>query len=137
MPRRTATITALTPAQTLTIAGSAFTELRARPAIEQLVVTALVHRVEQLSFRLLEALYVGVDRRVYRRLLELAEIYSPELVVPLSQEDLAMMAGASRPTVNQILQKLVARGIIELGRREITIRDLPALRATAPTLETG
>jgi CRP/FNR family cyclic AMP-dependent transcriptional regulator len=138
--RRSATIIALEPAQTLAIAGTAFTQLRtSHPGVEGLVVAALAQRVEELSIRLLEALYVGVDRRVYRRLVELAEIYnqssSPDIVVPLSQEDLATMAGASRPTVNQVLQKLVSRGMISLGRRQITIQDLAALRAAAPSLE--
>jgi CRP/FNR family cyclic AMP-dependent transcriptional regulator len=134
-PHRTATVVALAPAQTLTVTGTAFTALlSSHPAVEHLVVAALAHRVEQLSGRLLEAMYVGVDRRVYRRLVELAEIYgqSPsEIVIPLSQEDVASMAGASRPTVNQVLQKLVARHAISLGRRQITIQDLPALRALA------
>jgi CRP-like cAMP-binding protein len=138
-PRRTATVLALAPAQTLMVAGTAFTALRnSHPAVERLVVAALAQRVEQLSIRLVEALYVGVDRRVYRRLVELAEIYeqpSSNLVIPLSQDDLAAMAGASRPTVNQVLHKLVSREIISLGRRRITIRDLSALRSAASSLE--
>jgi CRP/FNR family cyclic AMP-dependent transcriptional regulator len=138
-PRRTATVLALVPSQTLTFAGSTFTSLRAaHPAMDGLIVSALAHRIENLSTRLLEALYDGVDRRVYRRLLDVAEIYATsasEIVIPLSQTDLATMAGASRPTVNQVLQKLVARGVIALGRREITVRDLPALRAAAPGAE--
>jgi CRP-like cAMP-binding protein len=79
---------ALAPAQTLALAGSAFTALRnAHPSVEHLVVAALAHRVEQLSNRLLEALYIGVDRRVYLRLIELAEIYRKppsDTVIPLS-----------------------------------------------------
>ena len=135
-PRRTATVVALAPAATLIVTGTAFTALRAaHPAVERLVVAALAHRVEDLSSRLLEALYTGVDRRVYRRLLDLADVYgtpSGPIVIPLAQRDLATMAGASRPTVNQVLQRLVSRGVITLGRRQITIDDLPALRAAAP-----
>ncbi|MDT4924826.1 MAG: family transcriptional regulator, cyclic receptor protein [Pseudonocardiales bacterium] len=138
-PRRTATVLALAPAQTLTVSGTAFTALRdSHPAVEHLLTAALAHRVEQLSGRLLEALYIGVDRRVYRRLLELAEIYgqpSSDIAIPLSQEDLATMAGASRPTVNHVLQKLVSREMISLGRRQITIRDLSALHAAAASTE--
>jgi CRP-like cAMP-binding protein len=137
--RRTATVLALAPAQTLAIAGTAFAQLReSQPAVERLVVAALVQRVDELGTRLLESLYVGVDRRVYRRLVELADVYSGtdgDLVIPLSQDDLATMTGASRPTVNQVLQKLVARDMISLGRRQITILDLAALRAAAPHLE--
>jgi CRP/FNR family cyclic AMP-dependent transcriptional regulator len=138
-PRRTATVAALAAAQTLTLSGTAFAAvLTTHPSVERLVVTALVHRVDELSLRLLEALHLGVDRRVYRRLLELAEIcneFSPKVVIPLSQDDLATMVGASRPTVNQVLQKLVSRGVIALGRRQITILDMPALRAASPNIE--
>ena len=135
-PRRTATVIALVPSTTLALAGSAFMALRtAHPSVDQLVVAALAQRVEELGARLLEALYVGVDRRVYRRLLELAEVCSrasSDGVIPLSQTDLAGMAGASRPTVNQVLQRLVARGTISLHRRQIVIEDLAALRAASP-----
>ncbi len=138
-PRRSATVLALAPSHTLTLTGTTFNALReSNPSLEHLIVAALAHRVEELSGRLLEALYIGVDRRVYRRLIELAEVYgqsSTDIVIPLSQDDVATMAGASRPTVNQVLQKLVSRGIIALGRRQITIRDLAALRAAAPSTD--
>jgi CRP-like cAMP-binding protein len=134
--RRTATVLALVPSETLAIPATAFMTLRSKHAeVDELVVTALAHRVEDLSLRLLEALYDGVDRRVYRRLLDLAEIYpaaTDAIVMPLSQDDLATMVGASRPTVNQVLQKLVSRGVISLGRRQITIDNLAALRAMTP-----
>jgi CRP-like cAMP-binding protein len=134
--QRTATVMSLVPSSTLVLAGSAFAAMRrSHPSVDQLVVGALVQRVEQLSARLLEALHTGVDRRVYRRLLELAEVCSrasTDLVIPVSQDDLAGMAGASRPTVNQVLQKLATRGIISLQRRQITIEDLAALRAASP-----
>jgi CRP-like cAMP-binding protein len=134
--RRTAAVLALVPTETLSIAASAFRALRtAHPAVDGLVVAALAQRVGELSLRLLEAQYESVDRRVYRRLLELTELYSPKstaAVIPLSQDDLAAMVGAARPTVNQVLQKLVARGIVTLGRRQLTVADLAALRALAP-----
>ena len=137
---RTASILALAPGQTLAISASAFTALRdAHPEVERLLVSALAQRVDQLSGRLLEALYTGVDRRVYRRLLDLAEIFGgagSAVVIPLSQEDLATMAGASRPTVNQVLQRLMARGVITLGRRQIAIEDLAGLHAAATSDET-
>jgi CRP-like cAMP-binding protein len=137
-PRRSATVAALMPGQTLALAASAFASLRtSHPEIDGLVVTALGQRVADLSTQLLEALYSGVDRRVYRRLAGLADIYGTgdgsAVVIPLSQGDVALMAGATRPTVNQVLQRLVSRGVISLGRRQITIEDLAALRAMTPT----
>lgn len=133
--RRTATVLALVPAETLAITATTFNSLRStHPEVAGLVVTALAQRVEDLGLRLLEALYAGVDRRVYRRLLDLVGVYptaTGAVVLPLSQDDLATMVGAARPTVNQVLQKLVTRGVISLGRRQISIDDLTALRALA------
>ena len=46
---------------------------------------------------------------------------------PLSQEELAGWAGASREAVVKALRQLRNRGWIETGRREIRVLDLPAL----------
>jgi CRP-like cAMP-binding protein len=129
-------VLALVPTETLAVTATAFRALRsAHPAVDGLVVAALAQRVAELSLRLLEAQYESVDRRVYRRLLELTDLYpagAAAAVIPLSQDDLAAMVGASRPTVNQVLQRLVARGIVTLGRRQLTVADVAALRALAP-----
>lgn len=130
---RTATVVALERSETLALSRHDFLELRRmRPEVEQLLVEMLARRVDELSRSLLEALYVGVDRRVIRRLLDLADAYRNEpnrvVTIPLTQEDLAGMAGATRPTVNQVLQRLVATGAVALGRGKIELLDLEALR---------
>ena len=74
-----------------------------------------------LNERLLEALYVPVERRVLRRLVELAELYpgaDGRSRDTLTQEALAELAGAARPTVNQVLREEEKRGTIELIARE-------------------
>lgn len=135
---RSATITALEPAETLVLPRAAFESLRAsHPQVERLLVSLLAERVDQLSQRLLEALYVGVERRVLRRLLELVEIYGdgaggrPAPVIPLTQDDLAGLAGASRPTVNQVLQRLATQGVVVLKRGSIVVTDPTELRSRA------
>lgn len=102
-PVRSATIVALEPAETLTLSASEFRDLRTRhPAANQLLLTLLARRVEELSARLLEATYDGLDRRVHRRLAELAELYDDgrgdPVVVPLTQEHLAELVGGTRPS---------------------------------------
>jgi CRP-like cAMP-binding protein len=133
--RRTATVVALEASETLSLSRSAFDELRrTHPAIEQVLVQALARRVEDLSRALLEALYVPVDRRVVRRLLDLAGTYGGEVaagtpvVIPITQDDLAGMAGTTRPTTNQVLQRLADEGVLGLGRGRIELIDVPALR---------
>jgi CRP-like cAMP-binding protein len=133
--RRTATVVALEPTETLVISVATFDELCARqPAVAQLLIAALARRVEQLSGRLLDALYVGLDRRLYRCLLNLSHVYGTDNgdpTIPLTQEDLADLVGGTRPSINQILQKLSAQNIVELHRGRVVIRDAAALRRKA------
>lgn len=134
---RSATVIALEPAETLVLTTTQFRRLcGTHPRVEHLLVSLLARRVEQLSGHLLEALYVGLDRRVYRCLLELARVYgegepAEHTVIPLTQEHLADLAGGTRPSVNQILQKLAAQGTIGLGRGKLTIIDRSALKRRA------
>ena len=75
--------------------------------------------------RLLESMYVGLDRRLYRCLLDLAEIDGPDEarpVIPFTQEQLADLVGGTRPSVNQVLQRLLAQGVIEVGRGQVVMR---------------
>jgi CRP-like cAMP-binding protein len=133
---RSATVVALEPTDTLVVSVTTFEELcRQRPEFDQLLIAALARRVEQLSGRLLDALYVGLDRRLYRCLLDLARVYGAEdgsdATIPLTQEHLADLVGGTRPTVNQILQKLSAQSIVEVQRGRVVIRDSAALRRKA------
>lgn len=50
---------------------------------------------------------------------------------PLTQEFLAQMLGARRPTVSQIASRLQERGLIRYSRGVMQILDRPALEATA------
>jgi CRP/FNR family cyclic AMP-dependent transcriptional regulator len=50
------------------------------------------------------------------------------VVVPITQDDLAGMAGTTRPTTNQVLQRLADEGVLTLGRGRIELRDVAALR---------
>jgi CRP-like cAMP-binding protein len=129
--RRTATVVSLEASRTQSVAGSAFAALCARkPELERVVTTLLADRVEALSQRLLETMYESLDRRVCRRLVELAATYGDHdgsAVVPLSQAQLAELVGATRPSVNQVLQRLVDDGTVALGRSRIEVRDVTEL----------
>jgi CRP-like cAMP-binding protein len=70
-------------------------------------------------------------------LLDLATRYGSEtsegvhIAVPLSQEELASLAGASRATVTRALSNWRRRGIIRTGQRDTTITSLGDLRKIA------
>jgi CRP/FNR family cyclic AMP-dependent transcriptional regulator len=124
--RRTATVAALEPAQTLAIAKSAFVRLKAaHPPVASAVEQLLLEMLVASSGRLVEALYTPVHLRVRARLRDLAHLYGDggpgPVTIPLSQEDLAGLAGATRETVNRVLQDEQARGAVTLARRRITI----------------
>ncbi|MEO8330200.1 MAG: Crp/Fnr family transcriptional regulator [Candidatus Nanopelagicales bacterium] len=132
---RTATVLALEPAETLSLSAAAFRQLcETHPRVEHLLTRLLAQRVEELSKRLLEALYVGLDRRVYRRLVELCGIYGTDdgvATIPLTQDQLADLVGGTRPSVNQVLQKLATQNVLALGRGRIEVRDQETLERRA------
>jgi CRP-like cAMP-binding protein len=51
----------------------------------------------------------------------------PDVVIPLSKEELALTSNMSRQTVHDILRELVHDGICKLGYGRVTIRDTQAL----------
>ena len=135
-PVRSASIVALEAARTRTLPAAAFRDLRERSrGAQQLLLLLLARRVEELSGRVVEVMYDGLDRRVYRRLHDLVELYSEDacgpVVVPLTQELLAELVGGTRPSVNQVLQRLVSQSIVELGRGKIKVVDRSALARKA------
>jgi CRP/FNR family cyclic AMP-dependent transcriptional regulator len=129
--RRTATVLALEPSRTLAIAGSAFEALRARrPGVERALSAILADRVDALSRLLVTTMYESLDRRVMQRLVELASSYgevSGMASIPLNQSQIADLVGATRPAVNQVLQRLAAMNLLVLGRARIEVPDVEAL----------
>jgi CRP/FNR family transcriptional regulator, cyclic AMP receptor protein len=137
MPDRIRTLTAqaLEPTETLSIQRADFDRLRRESSqLTDLLLGLLAERVQSLSNRLQEALFVPADVRVLRRLLAVAAVYgagSKPTTVPLSQEQLASLAGTSRATVNRVLREEQERGSMRLGRQRATILDEAALSRRA------
>lgn len=133
--RRSATVEALEPGETRSIHRPDFERLRREhPSVTEVLTAILAGQVRRLSGHLLEALYLPADRRVLRRLAELAEIYAPgagEAVIPLRQEDLAGLAGTSRATVNRVLRDEEGRGTVRLSRGRTVVLDREALARRA------
>src|SRR5918994_1507688 len=67
--RRSASVVAITPVETLALDRGAFERLRTEhPVVERILVTILSVHVRRLSDRLTEALYVPAETRVFLRL---------------------------------------------------------------------
>src|SRR4029077_12086916 len=102
--------------------------------IDRVLIAFLAGEVRMLNERLLEALYLPAERRLLRRLHELALIYRSEdatALIPLTQEELAEFAGAARGTVNRVLREEQERGTLELRRGKTLILDLQQLAKRA------
>ena len=129
--QRGATVRALEPAETLAIHRRDFDHLRQRHrAFSELLIGILAGRVLKLSAQIEEALYLPVQTRILRRLVELARSYGQghvPAVIPLTQEDIAGLAGTARATVNRILRAERNRGTVSLEKRRITVLDLDSL----------
>jgi CRP/FNR family transcriptional regulator, cyclic AMP receptor protein len=128
---RTATVQAIEPVQTLVLQRAEFERLRhSYPSVDRLLVEYLAAQVRRLSERLTEALCFEARIRVLRRLLDLDAVFGSGPVT-VTQEEIATMAGTTRPTVNRVMQDLAEAGIIEPGRRRFTVVDPAALARAA------
>jgi len=132
---RSATVSATEDAETYSVFRDDFLRLRERhPAVGDAVVAFLAREIRMLGERLAEALYVPVEKRVRRRIVELAGLYPAEdgrPTIPLTQEAIAELAGTTRPTVNGVLKEEERRGTIELARGRLRVLDLEALARRA------
>jgi CRP/FNR family transcriptional regulator, cyclic AMP receptor protein len=132
---RNATVLALDATETLTLHRDQLEDLRRQhPTIDRFLLDGLAKEIRRLSALLSDVLYVPVDKRVLRRLLEVAHTYGtdgPAEIVPLTQEDLAGLAGTTRPSANKALRAAEAAGLISVSRGEVRLLDFDGLARRA------
>ena len=132
---RNSTVVALDTVETLGLHRKQFEELRQKHrSFEQVLVVALASEVRRLSGLLAEAHFVPVETRVYRRLADLAAVFTGgegATVIPVTQDDLASMAGTTRPSTNRVLQSAQDGGVLRISRGSIEIIDPEALAKRA------
>jgi CRP/FNR family transcriptional regulator, cyclic AMP receptor protein len=104
--------------------------LDARPELLWEVVRLLAERLRNTDSALADAVFLDVTGRTAKRLLELAGDHD-EFQLPITQEELAGLVGASRERVNKSIAAFIRLGWIEqLDRRyRIIARDRLAQRA--------
>ena len=124
---RSATVLALDGGETRSIHKLDFDALCAKhPGVAEVLARALALRVRRLSELLVEAHHEPAERRILRRLSEFGDEGG---VVPLTQEELAGLAGTSRATVNRTVRDAQSRGELALSRGRIEVLDAAALSA--------
>jgi CRP-like cAMP-binding protein len=128
--QRTADAVVAEASELYVIRRSAFNELLLRqPAIALRLIELLCERVRWTSDRVEEAYLTNLKVRLARRILKLAEDFGEE--IQISQEDLSVLAGATRESVNRQLQAWKRAGLVSLGRSRVTLLKAEALAAEA------
>jgi CRP/FNR family cyclic AMP-dependent transcriptional regulator len=135
---RVATVTALEPVSTLVVPAGLFRRhLETTPRVAVALLVVVTRRFREAT--LVRSQFGGSDTiaRLSARLVELADRYGTpndggiQITLPLSQEELAAWAGASRAGLANALRTLRDLGWITTRRRSIVVLDLPALRDRA------
>jgi CRP/FNR family cyclic AMP-dependent transcriptional regulator len=125
--RRTATVQAVEPVTALRLYRRDFAELRHQhPSVTEFLVKSLAATVRRLDAQLVDAFHLPAEARIRRHLHALAGLYDKGarvIQVDLTQDELAQLAGTTRPTVNRVLREEERRGTLRLGRGRIVILD--------------
>jgi CRP/FNR family transcriptional regulator, cyclic AMP receptor protein len=128
---RSADARALTDSEVLALAYDDLrSTLQTRPEILWVIVKLLAQRLRATDEALADAVFLDVPARTAKRLLELAGL-DDEFQLPMTQEDLAGLVGASRERVNKAISSFIRLGWIDQRDRHYRIlnRDQLSLRS--------
>jgi CRP/FNR family cyclic AMP-dependent transcriptional regulator len=135
---RSASVVAIERVRAVVFRQDAFQAfLLAQPPAALALLRVLAARLRDADAKRAELAGLNTMGRVALRLLELADRFGTtegaavRIVLPLSQEELAGLSGASLESVARALQAMRSLHWIETGRREIRILDAEALRRAA------
>jgi CRP-like cAMP-binding protein len=123
---RTATACAIGRVETLVLEPQTFADLRARSrGVDEFLLMLVSRRLAATSQRLIDALYLPAEERIRRSLRRLAMVFATgdDQVIPLTQNDIAEMAGVTRSTANRVLRELQGCGLITITRGRIEVAD--------------
>jgi CRP-like cAMP-binding protein len=127
---RSATVTALTETSAYSLSGpDLFAVLERNPKAMRNLLARLTRIVRRLSGQVGDFVFLDLESRVAKYLLDLSELSAGEGEVELTQEDLASYVGGTRAAVNRSLADLEKLGAIKIGRRHVEILDREKLRA--------
>ncbi len=109
--------------------------LESHPEVAARLIAVLCERVRWVSESYEDALFMDLPARLAKRLLRLAETHGEpaggtaiRIEFPLSQQELAKMAGVSREAVNKLLRAWQTQGLIAHDHSHVTILDEARLK---------
>jgi CRP/FNR family cyclic AMP-dependent transcriptional regulator len=106
--------------------------LKQSPGIAVSLLKELSRRLRRVDEKVGSLVLLDVNGRVAQLLLELADEEGGERITRrLTHHTIAQMIGSSRETVSRTMRELVDRGLIEVSRKDITIKDRGALETAA------
>jgi CRP-like cAMP-binding protein len=124
---RSAGARAIEPSTVLEIPYSAvLAELDAHPELMWNVVRMLVTRLRAMDAALADSVFLDVTGRTAKRLLELSN-GADDFTLPVTQEELAGMVGASRERVNKAIASFIKLGWLEQQDRHYVIKKRDSL----------
>ena len=128
---RSAEARALEPSQVLAVGYGPIREVyEQRPELLWGVVALLAGRLRTMDVALADSVFLDVTGRTAKRLVEMAA-GADEFMLPVTQEELAAMVGASRERVNKAIASFVRLGWIEQADRRYQITDREQLERRA------
>jgi CRP/FNR family transcriptional regulator len=131
---RSATVDTIEPTEVIAIPGRDVQRLiRDYPEIAVKLIRALAHRLRATNERLARQSFQTVQSRVAAVLAQMVQDAregnpgESDVVVTLTQADLAKLAGSSRESASRFLATLERSGVISQGRGRVTVHDPDAL----------
>ena len=136
--RRSASCSVVRSARVLKLGEKDFLRiLESEPELATVITRRVVRRMRALTDQLVAASALPAHERMASRLSELMTIAGKtgddviELPLPISQQDLAHWAGLSREGAVKGLRELRERGVIETGRKHVSVLEPVTLRQLA------
>jgi CRP-like cAMP-binding protein len=102
-----------------------------KPKVALRIFEALGTRLKDTEARVEEIAFKGIPARLASLLLQLAEDRSSNTISGLTHQDLGERIGTYRETTTQTLNMFKSEGLIDIGRKRITILDPEGLTEVA------
>jgi CRP/FNR family cyclic AMP-dependent transcriptional regulator len=104
-----------------------------RPKVALRVFEALGSRLKETESRLEGIAFRSIPARLASLLLQLADAHGDDTITGMTHQDLGEQIGTYRETTTQTLNSFKAGGLIDIGRKRITILDREGLERIAGT----
>ncbi len=128
---RQATVSALEDGETFSIVRSDFLRLTTRHArVKDALLSLVAGKLRQANEHLVAAHVLDAESRVRWALVQLERSYGERgapTILPLTQEQVAELAGTARATVNRVLREEEGRGTLTVERGRLRLLDSAAL----------